>query len=172
MNIWRKIFQIMVCLGLSLIVGSVFAANSTSTTPKANPRYAIQGDTIYDKKTDLTWMRCSVGQKWVEGNGCVGVVKTYTFDAALRFQNGSWRVPTKEELATLIDRTRKAQQQKPAIDEGAFPDMDLEQLWYWTRTFTDDSGVWGVHFCDGSFIDNFYYDRSRTSAVRLVRDGK
>jgi len=46
------------------------------------------------------------------------------FDEAQLQGNGSWRVPTKDELATLIGHTRQSQHQSPSIDILLFPDMD------------------------------------------------
>ena len=156
-----------------IILGIAGGAHAAQNAPAANSRYVIQGDTVYDKKTDLTWQRCSVGQRWAEGKGCVGVIKTFTFDDAQRQGNGMWRVPTKNELGTLIDQNRKAQGQRPTIDAGAFPDMDLKKLVYWTSTSDPSDGVslaWDVNFFVG---DSKYYDyRSFTNAVRLVRTGQ
>ena len=125
--------------------------------------------TVYDKKTNLTWQRCSVGQRWVEGTGCVGVVKTFTFDAAKQQGDAKWRVPTKGKLATLIDWNRKTNKQKPASDEVAFPDMDLENLVYWSSTPRDASNAWFVSFERGYI---YYGYRSTPRAVRLMRSGR
>ncbi len=85
-------------------------------------RYVIKGDTVYDKKTNLTWQRCSVGQRW-ERNGCTGNIERFTFDDAQKQGDRTWRVPTKEELASLIDENRRARGQKPMINVTAFPNM-------------------------------------------------
>jgi hypothetical protein len=156
-----------------VILGIAGGAHAAQNAPVANPRYVIQGDTVYDKKTDLTWQRCSVGQQWAEGTGCVGVVKTFTFEDAQRQGDGTWRAPAKKELATLIDQKRKTQRQPPTIDVDAFPGMDLKKLVYWTSTTDKADGVslaWDVNFLVG---DSKYYDfRSFTNAVRLVRSGQ
>ena len=152
-----------------VIVGVAGGAHAAQDSPAANSRYVIQGETVYDKKTDLTWQRCSVGQKWVEGTGCTGVVKTFTFDAAKQQGDGMWRVPPKSKLATLVDRKRKANNQRPTIDELAFPDMDLENLVYWSSTPHGAWDAWFVSF-DKSYI---YFDyRSTPRAVRLMRSGR
>jgi len=146
-------------------VGSVFADNS----PVANPRYVIHGDSVYDKKTDLTWARCSVGQRWEEGGGCVGSVNVYTFDHAQKQANGPWRVPTKEELMTLIDHNHADNPQRPMIDEVAFPNMDEKRLKYWTSTSLGSSAGWLLRFIDGHGDG---YLRGTAVAVRLVRSGQ
>jgi hypothetical protein len=156
-----------------IILGIACGVQAAQDAPAANPHYLIQADTVYDKKTDLTWQRCSVGQRWTEGTGCVGVIKTFTFEDAQRQGNEMWRVPTKNELGTLIDQKRKTQGQPPTIDVDAFPGMDLKKLVYWTSTTDKADGVslaWDVNFLVG---DSKYYDfRSFTNAVRLVHSGQ
>lgn len=152
-----------------VILGVAGGAHAAQSAPAANSRYVIQGETVYDKKTNLTWQRCSVGQRWVEGTGCAGAIKTFTFDAAKQQADGMWRVPPKGKLATLIDRNRKTNRQKPASDDVAFPDMDLENLVYWSSTPRDASNAWFVSFERGYI----YYDyRSTPRAVRLMRSGR
>jgi len=134
---------------------------------KANPRYQIKGDSIYDKKTDLTWARCSVGQRWKGKLGCVGIVKSFTFDDAqvLGGEKG-WRVPSADELASLIDYGRKTQNQPPMIDEVAFPDMNAQKMVYWTSTAFEAADAYFVDFNTGN-LDNDI--RKTSNAVRLVR---
>lgn len=152
-----------------VILGVAGGAHGAQNAAAVDSRYVIQGETVYDKKTNLTWQRCSVGQRWVDGTGCVGVIKTFAFDAAMQQGDGTWRVPPKGKLATLIDRNRKTNKQKPASDEVAFPDMDLENLVYWSSTPRDASNAWFVSFERGYI----YYDyRSTPRAVRLMRSGR
>jgi len=151
---------------LTLTVGSAFA----QAGPAANSRYVIKGDTVYDKQTNLSWQRCSVGQRWVEGTGCVGDARTFDFRTAQQQASGTWRLPTKDELPTLVDLDRKAKQIKPMIDVVAFPDMARERLWYWTSTPAGESGGWYVCFGDGDLFHGYY--ETRSFAVRLVRRGQ
>lgn len=150
-----------------VIFGVMGCAHAPQNAPTADSRYVIQGETVYDKKTDLTWQRCSVGQRWVEGTQCVGVIKTFTFDDVQQQGGEMWRVPTKDELATLIGQNRKTNKQKPTIDEVAFPDMNLENLAYWSRTPNGASVAWDVFL-----IGNTDAFRGITFAVRLVRGGQ
>ncbi|MFI4940420.1 MAG: DUF1566 domain-containing protein [Burkholderiales bacterium] len=164
--------KIIVGMLLSVIVGSAIAADNNQTVAKANPRYAIKGGEVYDKKSELTWQRCSVGQRWVEETGCVGFVKVFTFDDAQTLGNGTWRVPTKDELASLIDQNRVAQGQIPGIDPVAFPDMNLTRLGYWSSTPNSAMTAWGVRFGEGDIGYGYGAYRSLTYAVRLVRTGQ
>ena len=65
----------------------------------------------HDSKTNLVWMRCSLGQAW-NGKTCTGEAKTFTWqealDAAKIFNNqggfggySDWIVPHIEDLSTL-----------------------------------------------------------------------
>src|SRR2546423_8187735 len=64
-------------------------------------RYEPRGGTVYDKETKLTWQRCSVGQQWKEGQGCVGDVALLTWEEANKL-GGGWRLPSKDELQDLV----------------------------------------------------------------------
>ena len=161
----------IVALCLAFTLSAVFAApkNQDSDSTTSNPRYVIKGDEVYDKNTDLTWQRCSVGQLWTEGRGCSGIVKTFTFAEAQRQGDGEWRVPSKAELRTLLDRNRSDNHQRLLVDEVAFPNMDENQLTYWTNVPFDAQG-WYIKFSDGVVSYSSY--RSFTAAVRLVRGGR
>ncbi|WP_051068543.1 DUF1566 domain-containing protein [Thiobacillus denitrificans] len=160
-----KIFQ-----GVLRMAMLCFIACLALPAAAADPRYVISSDEVYDKQTDLTWKRCSVGMRWKEGMGCVGVQKTFTFEDAQKQGGGGWRVPSKDELATLIDQARKKQERRPTIDVDAFPDMARQgaELWYWTST-PNASDAWCVGFSAGR-VGNCL--RSDTNAVRLVRGGQ
>lgn len=158
-----------VLLGIS-ILGIGAAAPAAESHPVAVPGDAFTSHmAYYDKWTDLTWQRCSVGQQWEYETGCVGSVRTFTFSDAQHLTAGTWRVPTKDELATLIDYRRRAGTVKPTIDETRFPDMDIGKLVYWSSTPAGGADGWGVYF-DAGYAGN--YDRSDAYAVRLVRSGQ
>jgi hypothetical protein len=171
MKILRTYAASIVALVLAFAINPAFAAqmNQEDASPKANSRYVIKGGEVYDKETALTWQRCSVGQHWREEGGCAGVIKTFTFAEALRQGSGEWRVPTKAELRTLLDYKRGDNHQKPLIDEVSFPDMDENQLVYWTNMPFDAQG-WYIRFSDGYVSYSSY--RNFVAAVRLVRGGQ
>lgn len=146
-----------------LIVSSPFAC-AGEHVPASKFRYVINGGEVYDKKTDLTWQRCIVGHHWQEGAGCVGADKAFTFEQAQQQGSGQWRVPSKDELASLTHRYSEN-----SIYAVAFPDMDDRNSWYWTSTPEGASGGWSVHF-NGGGVD--YGGRGALLAVRLVRSGQ
>lgn len=147
-------------------------ASDQKARTATNPRYVIKGDTVYDKETNLTWMRCSLGQEWKDGIGCAGIVKKFMFDEAQAQGGNGWRMPSQRELMTLIDKHRRSSRTLPTIDTDAFPGMDLKIEQYWTSTPSLDPNGWGVvGFLSG--FDGFDHRfRSSSHAVRLVRDAQ
>ena len=126
----------------------------------------IRDGEIYDSRTKLTWARCSVGQEWKSGH-CVGTVNTFTFASAQKLAKDGWRVPSKDELFSLVDPDRKS---FPAIDTTAFPDMDANHPWYWSSTPNGNSIAWYVDFTDG--YPSGFVDGINTLAIRLGRSEK
>lgn len=77
-----------------------------------------------------------------------------------------WRLPTRQELESLLDISRH----EPAIDVEAFPDTKSD--WYWSDTpcaWNKASAVWVVNFNDG-YVG--YYGRCYFACVRAVRSGQ
>ncbi len=130
----------------------------------ADSRYVIRGAEVYDSRTKLTWARCSVGQDWKDDR-CVGTISTFTFASGQKLAGNGWRVPTKDELVTLIDPDRKT---FPTMDIGAFPDMDASHPWYWSSTPNGNAIAWYVDFSNG--YTSGFIDGVNTLAIRLVRN--
>lgn len=137
------------------------ACNPNKPAPPVGDRFVIQGATVKDKKTGLIWQRCSLGQKWKEKIGCVGVVAEVNFAEAQDEEADGWRLPRPAELRSLtIGRCSN-----PSITEEAFPDMDPQKLWYWAF---DGKLEQVVNF--GSGNPNYCAStRCKGNAVRLVK---
>lgn len=162
----------------------------------ANPYVANPNGTVYDKKTNLTWMRCSLGQSW-DGKTCNGEAKEYTWHDATKLTHqfaGStaWRLPTVEELDSLVycSKGRKPSArpngkyvgdtdgrclgniyyQGPTINITAFPNTPPTGI-YWSSSpyagYTLEA--WDVIFKNG-----LVYNRNKNNYnyVRLVRAGQ
>ena len=140
--------------------------------PAASDRYVIKGPEVYDNTTDLTWQRCSIGQYWKDRAGCIGNAQHYNWnDTSALGSTSGWRLPTLNELSTLVSPTCKP----PAIDETIFPNTDTG-IGYWTNIIGTGTGpladtpfAWAVIFKDGSADQ---YPTSHLGAIRLVRSGK
>ncbi len=192
-------------LALDIIAQPLPRLNTTSTSQIVQPsiatvtttllggRYRDNNDgTVTDVKTDLQWMRCSLGQEWKNGT-CVGDVAKYTWDdthKAVESLNRSggyagyrnWRLPTIDELKSLVycssgkpttwnDTGKRCEGNyaRPTVDSGAFP--NTPSSWFWSGSpDTNYSNVaWYVNFNDG-YADGSY--RGSNFHVRLVRTGK
>jgi hypothetical protein len=133
------------------------------TRPTAE-RFVLKGDEAIDKRTALTWARCSVGQSW-SGNSCVGTAITMTHEAALSYAQPlvGWRVPTVKELASLVDKGCNA----PAVDTEAFPQSSVVNAFWTSSPYVGNSvNAWAVGFMAGEV---FFSARANRYPVRLVR---
>jgi hypothetical protein len=171
-NAYTDVAQSLRLVRYKDLTASVAEQPGASSAPfgdTAPHRFALHGPEAYDAATSLTWQRCSVGQQWTESSGCVGDVQQFSFDDALILSNGAWRVPTKDELATLIDRERVERHQSPFFDTAAFPGTNPARLRYWTGTPSGVAMAWAAFFNIGALgADN---DRRSAFSVRLVRSG-
>ena len=160
--------SIAVLLALVLASGTASAVCDTKKRSAIKfDRYEVKQSTAYDKQRRLTWQRCSVGQTW-DGKSCLGPVDSVTWDDAwdAAYHAGAgWRVPTKQELLTLISLGCH----DPALNDQAFPGMDPDSLLYWSGS-QDSNGVWIVNFASGGLRQ--YRGQIQQYAVRLVRSGR
>jgi hypothetical protein len=115
-----------------------------------------QDGTITDTKTNLIWEK-------------YGTKIYMTLDDALQYafakastEAKEWRLPTIEELFSIIDYTKY----DPAID----PIFDCKSSGYWSSsTYAyDPDRAWDVHFYNG--LVGAYY-KSHNYYVRCVRSG-
>ena len=127
-------------------------------------RFVVKGDEVLDTKTNLTWQRCSVGQK-LSGDACTGTVAALDWTQAKKAARSGWRLPTLEELTAITAQPCGL----PAGDKKVFSDIDPLKPWYWTSTATDNALAWIVGFNNGSTFNGY---RTAPNAVRLVKGGK
>ena len=129
----------------------------------------------YDPSTNLTWMRCSLGQTW-NGRTCVGTAQKYTWEEAQQAvaemnRNGGyagytdWMVPDTKALQSLLRKHKHV----PKIDHTIFP--NTPGSFYWSASpYVGDSGyAWIVGFNLGG---TGYDYKSNNSYVRAVRAGQ
>ena len=76
-----------------------------------------------------------------------------------------WRLPTKEELQTIVDASRTY----PSINTTWFPNTQSSYYWSSTPNGNNNNYAWYVYFGNG-YVDG-WLSRGYDSAVRLVRSG-
>lgn len=151
-------------------------AQTTAQEPAHDSRYVIQGDTVYDKKTDLTWSRCSAGQQWKESIGCVGVIMHLTWSEAQTVAGNGWRIPSPDELLTLSINSRGSNRyERIRMDRVAFPDMEESDAGgvYWSSSESVEKPIYMFFFERGDgFLPGIHIGRDEYKyLVRLVRGG-
>lgn len=157
-------------LNLPLFVSTVVAVTMLSQSALANDRftYSANGAEVTDSSTGLTWRRCSEGQQFTNDR-CAGKAIEYNYKGALAHAKSrasretAWRVPTIDELGTLVVKSAKP----AAIDNAVFPDTLANRYWSSSPHETDATQAMIVLFKDGH---GFKYHRSNKAHVRLVRD--
>ncbi len=148
-------------LALLAFAGNTFAAKT----------YSDNGDgTVTDPTTGLTWMRCSMGQMW-DGTTCTGTASTYTWDQANALTGvvtfaglSDWRLPSLDELRSLIDYTQAT---SPATNQTLFPASPIFGFWSGSRYASNSYFAWGVS--SGGASNGL---RSSSIEARLVRGGQ
>ncbi|QVL49258.1 MAG: DUF1566 domain-containing protein [Thiocapsa sp.] len=134
-------------------------------------RYQDNGNgTVTDRATGLIWKQCAEGRS---GAGCAtGSAQTFTWQAALQHAEAAvfagsslWRLPNKNELASLVERRCY----DPAINATFFPNTPSSVLWSSSPYADFSDNAWIVGFGGGGV---YYYLKDLTFYVRLVRAGQ
>ena len=150
-----------VVLGLALVsVAGAASAECTSEPRIQASRYEFQGSQVFDKETKLSWQRCAVGQKWQDGLGCVGTPQQLSWSEVQKLK-GSWRLPTKEELATLISDACLR-----SVNAEAFPGISLLYPSYWTRSQTTSELTWTIDLNTGHEFNALQTSRNAAMLVQ------
>ena len=115
--------------------------------------FTDHGDgTLTDKRTGLMWMRSVLGITWdAKPTDKREFADPFTWAAACEIKHlfaghADWRVPTIDELISIIDLGRH----RPAIDIEAFPNTPSSCFWTSTARVGDNSAAWYVNFLLGS----------------------
>lgn len=124
--------------------------------------------TVTHTPTGLMWKRCTEGQTW-DGTAstCTGTATSMAWDIAKLTTstfagNSDWRMPTEEELLSLVDYTVFF----PAINTSAFPNTPNQWFWSASVSASNSSNAWITS--DGS---TFPHNVSAPALLRLVRGG-
>jgi Protein of unknown function (DUF1566) len=164
----RRVLVVALSSGLATTSGMA-QAECDPARPLApiGSHFELNGDRVYDKTTDLTWMRCSYGQQWSDAGGCTGSAQLMDWDSAMGLHvpdNAAWRLPQRDELQSIVAHECK----RPAINEAVFPATPSIQ--YWTSTISGPSYAWIIFFRTGT--PTWTYAKVTQFAVRLVHEGR
>jgi hypothetical protein len=175
---FKRIVSISFFLLLIHPFSLLLAQNCNDAIPATTSHFQDNNNgTISDPKTGLIWKKCSEGQHWLStNNSCEGTVATYTWRLALQqtetVNNGNnlgqtdWRVPNIKELSSIVERRCS----DPSLNPSVFPSTSfLGTDGYWSSSvathYSNDSGIWHVHFN----IGNSEPTNNRDYSIRLVR---
>ena len=144
--------SVLSTLLLSLLVP--VSADAGCITPDG-VGFALQGDEATSREHGLTWKRCAIGMQWDAGAGaCSGAARDLGLNEAIEYaarQGDGWRVPTGQELETLILDTCEG----PKIDSVAFPDIAATDFGdgalFWTSSEAMPDMFYFFDFTNGFF---------------------
>lgn len=152
---------------LASCVALTVLALGCSGSALAQERFKVSADgqEVQDSKTRLTWRRCAEGMSW-NGKACAGKPTKFSYVNAQKYASAQapalWRLPTKDELMTLLDKTKK----KPMIDGNAFPNTPSAMFWSTRPETKDNLNAWIVDFSRGHVFGN---NGTKSPYLRLVR---
>lgn len=156
---------------LTLISFSLFGQTCLPSIAEtaAQLSFVDKGDgTVSDPVRGLTWMRCSLGQTWVN-QSCEGDASELNWQQALQAAHGllyanklGWRVPNIKELSSITERSCV----RPAINEILFPNTPSDDFWTSTPSVQDPSRAWVIAFFNSS---NSLKQKNLFVFTRLVR---
>jgi hypothetical protein len=156
---------------------------SQQDEPPPHDHYRFLGEDqgiVEDIRTKLQWQRCSLGQTWT-GATCTGEATQHEWDEAQLLAPAGWRLPTKDELASLVncssgkpsylkDRLLCAGDfGRPTIWSAAFPNTPQSSFWSSSPSANNSNFAWYVNFYNG-YVSNG--SKNYQKYVRLVRGGQ
>lgn len=119
----------------------------------------LDGEGVLDKETGLVWEKSpdTTARLW-------GSAVSYAYSKNVGGRGG-WRLPTVEELRSLIDPT----QSNPALPSG-HPFTNVQSGYYWSSTtdVVSTSSAWVVFFGNGGVLS---FGKSSGLYVWCVRGG-
>jgi hypothetical protein len=138
-------------------------ASASAPAPGCDPatRFTINATAVRDNTTCLVWQR-----KVATGGYTFAAARTHCTSIG-----GGWRLPTRTELASIIDPSGSA----PMIDRKAFPNTPPDLFWASAAGSASASASpapprsWTIDFATGKAADDTV--RSTRHRVRCVRAG-
>ena len=137
-----------------------FVVFSIYLTSQASAQFMARQHTVKDLQSGTTWLRCSVGQAWDPTlNTCTGdIVKLdhiqikYALSEAKRQLGGNWRLPTLQELESLVCEECSP----PKVNSKYFPNISPEAYWSGDKNAFNPKMFWSVNFMTGHSYSRFF----------------
>lgn len=142
--------------------------NYSTVQLATNDRFEVLGYSVKDKRTGLTWKRCSEGQTWNDSsNSCDGELTQRNWLEASQQVPDGWRLPNIKELVSIMEYGCA----NPAINLSVFPATPVGTYWSSTAATRSplrrvDNSTWSLSTQDGTTDQRF---RSTELYVRLVK---
>ena len=138
-----------------LFIASIFAVPMAT-----HAQFFEEGHLVTDVRNNIVWLRCSVGQRWDYDTGqCAGKVVRLNqeeiidaIEQANKQLGGTWRLPTREELETLVC----ADCDPPKVREKYFPAIEREAYWTGSQNYFNSKMYWSVNFMTGHSYSRFF----------------
>ncbi|MBI4691551.1 MAG: DUF1566 domain-containing protein, partial [Nitrospirae bacterium] len=106
--------------------------------------------TLYDTKSKLIWSKKG-NENDITWYAAQDYIKRLNEQAYLGFRD--WRMPSKEELQTLVGYAKSAGYGSGGKTIADFLNREgfngIQARWYWTSTLKDSSPAWDIDFKDG-----------------------
>lgn len=151
---------------LAILASLVFTQPSLAVVDKAPPcaevfdnqplssHYQDNDDgTLTDRRTNLTWYRCSAGQIWSNGT-CKGHpilrnfadAQDWAAQAEVAGTTG-WRLPEIDEMVELVVEECRS----PSLDTNAFPGIVADNYWSSEDNFWSSMMAWSLFWFKGEY---------------------
>lgn len=166
-----KLLKWQLALAGLALAGTVQAQSCQAGIEQSSPDsdFTVTGGTVTHLPSGLMWLRCAAGQSW-DGSACVGTPAMVDWQEALLLAEGlseagysDWRMPNKNELASLIETSCV----EPAANVSIFPGFHPASHWTSSPSNEFGSNAWAISF-DVGYIN--YVFKTSHAYVRMVRD--
>ncbi len=161
---------VFVSAGMAPVLAGVSCSNLNGavipSTPDSDFTLREGGAVVRHEPTGLEWQRCPLGLSW-DGGDCLGALATHDWPGALAAAaaaGAGWRLPKKNELASIVE----AACWSPAINAAVFPGTPVSAFWSSSPDAGSSRMAWVISF-DLGRIDA--EDKHSLHGVRLVRGG-
>jgi len=156
MQNWLYTLFVTLCLSATVSYGQFFE----------------EGRFVRDVRNNIIWYRCTLGQVWNnDTETCSGeTVRLSQDEISIAVQQaeqqlgGQWRLPTKDELESLIC----VECAPPKIRQKYFPNIEREAYWSGTKNRWNGRMYWSVNFLTGHAYSRFFFYQQLPALI--VRD--